>query len=187
MAEVEDKILDHNYDGILEYDNPLPAWWVYLFLITIAYAVIYMFYYHVAGIGLSQHEEFIAETENNDEAIRIALERQKMWAEIEYVAVESEEGLAAGREIFVNNCVSCHANNGGGGIGPNLTDNYYLHGSDIEATMKVIINGVPEKGMQSWKAQFSPEEVKQVASYVLSLSGQNVEGGKPPQGELIEM
>ncbi|GAB1370827.1 hypothetical protein MASR1M45_08890 [Candidatus Kapaibacterium sp.] len=187
MSKVEDKILDHNYDGILEYDNPLPRWWVWLFLITIVWGVLYMFYYHLAAMGPGQEQEYASEFKmSTEEYEKIAVKMNQMWANVKYEAMTNPEDLTSGAQIFKTNCVSCHGAAGEGGIGPNLTDNYFLHGNGIENTMKVIINGVPEKGMISWKPLLKPEEIQKVASYVLSLYGTNPANAKAPQGNPAE-
>lgn len=185
MAKAEDKILDHNYDGILEYDNPLPGWWVYLFIITVIWGVLYMFYYHVAGMGPGQEKEYLAEfKQTGAEAEALAAKMKQMWANVNFVAVTEPAQIDEGKAIFTKNCVSCHGNAGEGGIGPNLTDNYWIHGGGIENVMKTIINGVPEKGMISWKPLLKPEEVQKVSSYLLTLQGTNPPNGKAPQGEI---
>ncbi len=183
MAKVEDRLLDHNYDGILEYDNPLPGWWVWLFILTTIFAGIYLFYYHLAEIGELQEQEYISEIKAVEAAGgSLAQRNEKLWANVQFVALDDATALNEGKEIFVKNCVSCHGPDGGGGIGPNMTDNFYIHGKGIEATMNTVINGVPEKGMVSWKAILKPEEVQKVASYVLSLHGTTPTNPKAPQG-----
>lgn len=187
MTQNEEKLLEHNYDGILEYDNPLPRWWVWLFIITVIWGVAYMFYYHVAGIGPNQHQEYLAEfkTGSND-ALRLIQQMNEKWASISFTILDDETSLATGEQVYAKNCVSCHGNYGEGGIGPNLTDNYYIHGGGIENVMNVIINGVPEKGMISWKPLLTPEEVQMVASYVLTLKGTQPVNAKAPEGKLWE-
>lgn len=187
MSKVEDKILDHSYDGIQEYDNPLPRWWQGLFILTIIISVLYLFYYDIAGIGDTQEEEYLAEFKTSSaDYEKIAMKQNQMWANIKYEALTDANDIEAGKEIFQKNCVSCHGNFGEGGIGPNLTDNYYLHGNGIENTMNVIMNGVPEKGMIAWKPLMTPEEIQKVASYVLSIFGSNPPNPKAPQGTQIE-
>lgn len=187
MAEVEDKILDHNYDGILEYNNPLPRWWVGLFILTVIWGVGYMFYYHIFGIGDNQEQEYAAEFKvSSEDYEKIALKMNQMWANISYTALDDSESLKSGEQIFRTNCVSCHGGNGEGGIGPNMTDAFFLHGGGIKNTMDVIINGVPEKGMISWKPLLKPEEIQKVASYVLTLVGTTPPNPKAPQGTVWE-
>lgn len=187
MAKVEDKILDHNYDGIQEYDNPLPRWWVYLFIITLIWGVVYMLYYHVAFIGPNQHEEYLAEfKQTGAEAEALALKMKKMWENVKFIALTDQKDIDEGKSIFQKNCVSCHGAAGEGGIGPNLTDKYWIHGGGIENVMKIVINGVPEKGMISWKPMLTPEQIQKVSSFVLTLQGTNPQNAKAPQGEIWE-
>lgn len=187
MSKVEDKILDHNYDGILEYDNPLPGWWVYLFIITVIWSVVYMLYFHVAGIGQNQHQEYLAEfKQSNNTAELAATKMKKMWDNISFVALTDSKDIDEGKAIYTKNCVSCHGTNGEGGIGPNFCDKYWIHGGGIENVMKVIINGVPEKGMIAWKSQLKPEEVQKVASFVMTFQGKNPPNAKAPQGDLYQ-
>lgn len=187
MAETEDKILEHNYDGILEYDNPLPRWWVWLFILTVIWSVIYMFYYHLAAMGPNQEQEYAAEFKmSTEEYEKIAVKMNQMWANVSYEAMTDEASLASGAEIYRTNCVSCHGANGEGGIGPNLTDAFFLHGGGIKNTMDVVINGVPDKGMISWKPLLKPEEIQKVSSYVLTLIGTNPPNPKAPQGTAWE-
>ncbi|MDT3738754.1 MAG: cbb3-type cytochrome c oxidase N-terminal domain-containing protein [Candidatus Kapabacteria bacterium] len=183
MSEDEDKILEHNYDGIQEFDNPLPRWWVGLFILTIIWSLIYMFYYHVSDMGPNQTQEYAAEFKvSSDEYAKIAKNMNQMWSNVVFEAANDPASLESGKEIFMKNCVSCHGNSGEGGIGPNLTDNYSIHGFGIENTMKTIINGVPDKGMISWKPLLKPDDVRKVASYILSLEGSNPPNPKAPQG-----
>jgi cytochrome c oxidase cbb3-type subunit III len=187
MAELEDKILDHNYDGILEYDNPLPRWWLGLFILTIIISVIYMFYYHIAGIGPNQEQEYAAEFKvSSADYEKKALLMNQMWANVAFEQLNDDASIESGKKIFMTNCVSCHGQEGGGGIGPNLTDKFYIHGGGIKNTMNTIINGVPEKGMITWKPLLKPDEIQQVASYVLSLTGTTPASPKAPQGAVWE-
>jgi cytochrome c oxidase cbb3-type subunit 3 len=184
MAEVEDKIIEgHNYDGIKEYDNPLPPWWVYLFIITIIWAVGYMYYYHVSDWGPSSDEEYQASLIPTDE--QLVAQTAGVWKNLEYKVRTEEEQLAEGKQIFVQNCVSCHRNDGGGGIGPNLTDENWIHGGSFKDIARTIIEGVPEKGMVSWKPLLTPDGIMQVSSYIdVKLRNTNVANGKAPQGEV---
>jgi len=188
MAKVEDRLLEHSYDGIQEYDNPLPSWWVYLFILTIVWSFFYVVYYHVLGIGPNQHQEYLNEFKvSTEELVAMAEKQRQMWDEIEFVVLTEPDAISNGEEIYKVNCASCHGNAGEGGIGPNLADNYHLHGAGIENVMRVIINGVPEKGMIAWRAILKPDEVKQVASYVLlNIEGTSPQNPKAPQGDLIE-
>lgn len=178
-------ILDHNYDGIRELDNKLPPWWVYGFYATILFAIIYLARFHIFG-GVDQAEEYemaVAEA-------KIQIEEYKRTAKdlVDINTVElltDASDLSAGKTIFTGNCIACHKNSGGGGIGPNLTDDYWILGGGIKNVFKTISEGGRAgKGMISWKTELKPSEMAQVASYVLSLHGTNPPEGKEPEGEL---
>jgi len=179
--EHEDEILlDHDYDGIHELDNNLPPWWLMGFYITIFFSGVYMWYYLFNVDSHVGHNEFVAEMKLAEE------EAEKRGASVDESSVTlltSEADLAAGAEIYKTNCVACHLPNGGGSVGPNLADEYWLHGGGIKNVFRTIKVGVPEKGMISWESQLSPTDMQKVASFVLSLQGTNPEGGKAPEGD----
>lgn len=178
--------LDHNYDGIRELDNHLPPWWTYLFYATIVFGVIYSFAYHFSSYLPLPTEEYQSELTEAEVLKKNFLATQPKVEIDEASLTYSADAaiIAKGKEIFGANCASCHNANGGGGIGPNLTDAYWLHGSDVKNIYGTIKNGVPEKGMISWAATLSPEKIRDVAFYVLSIQGSNPPGGKAPQGTL---
>ena len=188
VEEEESILLDHNYDGIQELDNHLPPWWKYLFYITVVFGVIYLLNYHVFQVAPLSNEEYEMEMA---EAAAQAEARQAALAETAEVIDESNiqfsddpTHLTNGKQVFVRQCASCHREDGGGGIGPNLTDEYWLHGgsmNDIYYTIKV---GVPEKGMISWEPLLSPVQMRDVSSYIITLVGTNPENPKAPQGEV---
>ncbi|MCC5918523.1 MAG: c-type cytochrome [Cryomorphaceae bacterium] len=183
MEKEQDILLDHEYDGIRELDNSLPPWWLYGFYITIIFAVFYMFYYHI-GSGKSSVEEYkteMAEAEKAREAYMAKMDN--LVDETNVTLVEDAGRLANGEKIYLQNCAQCHAKDGGGGIGPNLTDDYWIHGNSIEDVFKIIKYGVISKGMQSWKDQINPKNMQDVASYVLSLQGTTPVKPKDPEGE----
>lgn len=186
MAEVQDKIIEgHSYDGIKEYDNPLPPWWLYLFILTIIWAVIYIYYFHVSDWGPSSAEEYELSLIPTDE--QLIAQKADIWSNFQIIAMKGQTELDEGQTIFKKNCISCHRDDGGGGIGPNLTDANWIHGGSFENIANVVINGVPEKGMISWKPLLTPDQILKVSSYVHeSLAGQNVMNGKAPQGEIYE-
>jgi cytochrome c oxidase cbb3-type subunit 3 len=186
----KDIILDHDYDGIKELDNHLPPWWTYLFYLTIIFGVFYVIAYHVTDSLPLQEEEY--EIEMAEAAV---LAQQRMAAsqasgdafnEAELELSTDPDILASGGKIFTQQCAVCHKADGGGSIGPNLTDNYWIHGGDIKSVYTVIKEGVVEKGMISWKAMLSPTQMRDVANYVKSLGGTNPPDAKAPQGELVE-
>lgn len=180
-------VLDHNYDGIRELDNNLPPWWVYSFYLTIIFAVVYMLRYHVFD-GPTQEEEYQREVA----AAVIAIEEYKKTAKnlVDASTVEvltDAADLQVGKSIFNDKCMVCHRADGGGGIGPNLTDPYWILGGSISDVFQVIAEGGrPGKGMVAWKNDLKPLEIAQVASYILSLQGTNPPDPKAPEGDLYE-
>ncbi|GAA4817233.1 cbb3-type cytochrome c oxidase N-terminal domain-containing protein [Litoribaculum gwangyangense] len=185
IEEEGDIILDHNYDGIKELDNNLPPWWLYGFYATIIFGAIYMLRFHVFH-GENQFDEL--ETELAD--ARMAIEEYKKTAknlvDVNTVTQLTEASdLNAGKTIFETNCVACHMADGGGGIGPNLTDPYWILGGDIKNVFKTISEGGRSgKGMISWKQQLKPLEMAQVASYVLTFQGTTPANPKAPEGDI---
>ncbi|MCS7037409.1 MAG: cbb3-type cytochrome c oxidase N-terminal domain-containing protein [Saprospiraceae bacterium] len=175
----------HEYDGIRELDNRLPPWWVNLFILTVVWSAIYMFYYHWGGGGPSSTDEYNQEMERAKKEIAIAMAgAANAVDESNVVALKESAALAEGELIFKNLCAACHGQLGEGGVGPNLTDDYWLHGGGIKNVFKVIKYGVPEKGMISWQSQLTPSDMQKVASFILTLHGTNPPNGKDPQGEL---
>lgn len=183
MAKEKDLQLDHEYDGITELDNSLPPWWLYGFYVTIGFAVVYMVYFHIMD-GPSSSEEYRAEMERAKTDVAAYFERiGGMVDETNVTMVEEDHRLANGRDIFKTNCAVCHALDGGGGVGPNLTDEYWIHGNSISSVFKVIKYGVVEKGMTPWRNQLSASDMQDVSSYVLTLVGSEPANPKEPQGE----
>lgn len=178
------KPIDHEFDGIKELNNPIPPWLMYVWYITVIFSAIYFVYYHVYEVGLTQDEEYA------EQMARAGVNVEKHKSETsttEMVLLTSAEDLAAGETIYKEKlCATCHGMLGeGNAIGPNLTDNYFIHGNTIEDTYNVIFNGVPTKGMTPYKDQLTQEQIVQVGSYVLNLVGSNPPNAKDPQGELI--
>lgn len=177
--------LGHEYDGIRELDNRLPPWWLYMFYASIVWAVAYLFYYHVFEAAPLQIGEYKAEMALAEKNKAIFLE--KFGAAVDensVVLLEAAPDLKKGQQIYETNCVACHGSLGEGGVGPNLTDEYWVHGGGIKNIFKVIKYGVPEKGMIAWQAQLKPDEMQKVASYIMSLEGSNPPNAKAPQGDL---
>ena len=188
QTPIEDEaeiILDHNYDGIKELDNNLPPWWIYGFYASIVFAAVYLLRYHVFS-GPTQIDEL--ETELAD--ARIAIEAYKKTAknlvDINTVTQLTEAAdLSAGKTIFETNCVACHMADGGGGIGPNLTDPNWILGGDIKSVFKTVSEGGRSgKGMIAWKQQLKPLEIAQVSSYVLTFEGTTPANPKAPEGDV---
>lgn len=184
--ETEGKILlDHDYDGIQELDNDLPPWWKYGFYASIVAAVVYMSYYHIFD-GANQKEEFQIEMAKAQLAVEEYKKNAPDLIDANSVILLTEASdLEAGNQIFTEKCVACHRADGGGGIGPNLTDEYWILGGDIASIFTVISEGGrPGKGMISWKQDLKPAEMAQVGSYILSLQGTNPPDPKAPDGDL---
>jgi cytochrome c oxidase cbb3-type subunit 3 len=183
-----DQLLDHDADGIREFDNQLPRWWLYGFYFTIAFAVAYLVNYHVLPTPLVGKAGMIAEYEAEVEAAeRLAAARPRSVATTA-VALTDPESLRKGEEIFngqSNVCYSCHRPDLGGLIGPNLTDDLWLHGCSVTDIMNSIRTGYPEKGMLPYgsNAPLSDEQLLQVASFILSKRGSNPENPKAPDPE----
>lgn len=181
-SEEETPELNEDFDGIRELDNRIPPWFNYLFYGSMVFAAIYMVNFHIlksSKLPLGEYEEEVAAA---------SLQRQIMIAsegeidETKLVALHTPQELKAGMENFKKYCVSCHGQEAGGIVGPNLTDRYWIHGGGVKNVYATIKNGVPAKGMISWGLVFSPKQIQQIASYVLSLQGTNPAGGKKPEG-----
>ena len=164
-------LMDHDADGIRELDNKLPAWWVWLFYLTTIFAVIYMVYYHGMRDGKIMASEYTAEMKIGDAIKSVAI--AKFTNEIASLEPSKDPAaIAEGKQLFVKNCAPCHREDGGGLVGPNLTDDYWIHGPKFGDNLRTIWNGVPEKGMIAWKDQgMKPSQVVEVASYIYTLRG----------------
>ncbi len=185
IAEENEIVLDHNYDGIQELDNTLPPWWVYLFYATIIFGVIYLVRFHVIG-DYTQANEYEQEVAEARQAIEIYRKNAKDLVDANSVTVSEEAAdLNAGKKIFNSNCAVCHLPDGGGGIGPNLTDAYWILGGGIKNVFTTISEGGRDgKGMIAWKQSLKPAQIAQVSSYVLSLQGTTPANPKPTEGDL---
>ena len=183
MAKVTDELLDHEYDGIREFDNPIPAWWNWLFFLSFVFSVVYFFHYHVgAGQGVLASYEQEMEEFRKVEAAR-ALAEAKNISEEKLAGIMSDSAaIAAGKEKFGLYCASCHNKSGEGLIGPNLTDEFWLHGdATLMAIRKIVAQGVAAKGMPAWDKVLSADDMNNVVAFVGTIRGTNVKG-KEPQG-----
>lgn len=183
VEQEQDIILDHEYDGIRELDNNLPPWWKWLFYATIIFSVVYMLHFHVLSPQIDQHFEYTEEMQQAEIA-KAKASAGGAVNEKTVTALTDAMALANGKTVFVKFCVACHGVNGEGLVGPNLTDQYWIHGGDIKDLFRTVVNGVPEKGMLSWKNQLKPKEIQEVTSYILTLQGTNPANAKPAQGTL---
>lgn len=177
-----DKFVEgHNYDGIQEYDNSPPAWFNWIFFVTIVFAVVYLLRYHVFKTGDLQVAEY--EKQVKEAAPILARVQERAIYLADQPRLTDQASLALGKSVFKTNCVTCHGQNGEGIAGPNLTDDYWLHGGHYNEIFKTIFNGVEQKGMPVWKKSLKPDDIRAVASYVYTLRGTNPPNPKAPQGE----
>lgn len=176
---------DHDYDGIKELDNGMPPMLKYIFVGSIVFALIYWVNYHV----IETAPLMIAEYENELEKAAIEKEAYlkkagNLMDENNVTLSDAVSVLSTGEKVYLQNCLACHGDKGQGGVGPNLTDNYWIHGGDIKSVFKTIKYGVVSKGMRSWQSELKPSDIHAVSSFILNkLTGTNVIGGKEPQGE----
>ena len=191
MPKEQDELMDHEYDGIREYDNPLPRWWIWMFYASIVYALIYTPYI-MFGFGPSSQEEYEMEmAAARKPAMQSAPAggtgtpaQEKPAGGFDTSMEGNAAAIAAGASIYGANCAPCHAPQGQGLIGPNLTDKNWIHGNTFIDISQVISNGVPDKGMISWKSTLNPTKISQVTAYVLSLGGTTPPNPKAPEGKL---
>lgn len=174
----------HSYDGIRELDNIVPPWFTTAFILTIVFAVGYMYRYHIAKSAPLQIEEYhqsvaLANLEHDE-----YLKTQANSIDESNVTLMTGADLDAGQKIFVTLCAACHKADGSGLVGPNMTDDYWIHGGSLQNIFKTVKYGVPDKGMISWKEQLSPQQMAQVSNYILTLRGTNPPDPKEKQGTL---
>lgn len=177
--------LNHDYDGIRELDNKVPAWWRYAFYASILFGGVYMYRMFVTDTIPNQLQEL--DEANYAAAIQKAeyLKHAANNVDENTVVMLDASGIAEGSALFTKNCLACHGDKGQGGVGPNLTDEYWLHNGGIKDVFHSIKYGWPEKGMKAWKDDFSPVQIAQLASYIKSIRGTNPPGGKEPQGTVF--
>ena len=181
-------VMDHNYDGITELDNHLPPWWKWLFYVTILWGAVYLMAYHVFNsfpLSIGEYDHEVAYANEQLQKAKVNNPGPKIDAATVEVTTDATQ-LANGKSTFLNTCSSCHRKDGGGDIGPNLTDEYWKHGGDVKNLFSVITNGVPGTNMVAWGGVMSPEAIRNVASYVLTLQGSNPANPKKPEGELYK-
>lgn len=187
VDEEADLDLDHEYDGIRELDNRLPPWWVYGFYVSIIFAGIYLWRYHVSHTAPSSGEEYSIAMQKAEAQKALYLKRTASNVDENTVKLlTGAADITNGQKVFTQNCAACHGKTGEGTVGPNLTDDYWLHGGSVKDIFKSVKYGWPEKGMRSWKEDLSPVQVAQVTSYIRSLHGTNPPNAKEKQGELYK-
>jgi cytochrome c oxidase cbb3-type subunit 3 len=181
--EVDDHMMDHNYDGIQELDNPPPRWIMAIFYLTIGFSILYAAYYFWLDVGDHQEVKYAKKSQLHDQKYALTT------ADAEEMGMLTDAAdLAEGKEIYASmSCFACHGMNGeGNAIGPNLTDNAWIHGCDFQSVFNMVKNGNPAKGMTAYKTQLSDVKIQKVSSYVLSIVGSNPANAKEPQGEVCE-
>lgn len=173
----------HEVDGIEEYDNKLPNWWLYTLYGTIGFAVFYWYAYQTTGIGASPLQAYQDEVDKAAAASAMQIKVGEATPEALMALSKDPKALALGKQVFASTCAACHRADGGGIVGPNLTDDFWLHGAAPEKVFHTIAAGVPDKGMPAWQPQLGALKTQAVAAYVITLRGTNAAGGKAPQGE----
>jgi cytochrome c oxidase cbb3-type subunit 3 len=171
----------HDFDGIQEYDNDLPPWWKTMFYVTIVFGIGYMLHFHVFKTGSLQAEEY--EMEMEQAALLAARNVDDPNAVTNYEVLTDATALESGKAVYAANCAACHGPEGQGTVGPNLTDEYWLHGGDVNDIFKTVKYGVPAKGMVPWQGKLTKDQILEVSSYILSLQGTNPANAKEPQGD----
>ena len=186
LEKEADHLLDHDYDGIQELDNSLPPWWKYGFYFTIVVAFFYLLRFHVWKTGPDPEQEYNTEMAVAAKQIEEYRKKAGDMVDEKSVTIADAKGVEEGGKIFQTTCIACHGSKGEGGVGPNLTDKFWIHGGTINDVFKTIKYGVPEKGMQAWQKTYSPSQIKNIASYIKSLAGTNPPNGKAPEGNPSE-
>lgn len=187
MSDDDKLIKGHDYDGIQELNNPLPGWWLATFYIAIIFSVFYYAYYTFLG-GPTSDEELARSMSAIEKERETSRDTAEVKSEAYFVALlDNEDVLAAGKAEYTVKCLACHGDKGQGLIGPNMTDDYWIHGDGtVTAIIETARSGVPDKGMPTWEGVIPAETLEAVAVYIYSLNGTNPPGAKPPQGEKVE-
>jgi cytochrome c oxidase cbb3-type subunit 3 len=188
-TSIEDEqsiLLEHDFDGIKELNNKIPPWYNVIFIGSIIFAVIYGFRYHWMFDGDYQEYEYQQELAEASAAKKELTKGAEVIDENTATLLTDDTSISNGKATFIKNCAACHAQDGGGLVGPNFTDNYWIHGNKVTDLFKIIKYGVPAKGMVSWQSQLSPKQIQEVASYILTLQGTTPANPKAPEGDLYE-
>lgn len=179
-----DVLLDHAYDGIKEYDNPMPGWWVWLFVATIVFSFFYVLYYHV-GTGPSIYDRLESEQARYGEMIIARFGELKPDEQTIGMLMRDENVISSMAGLYRGRCAQCHAADGSGGVGPNLTNDYYIRVRTLPDIATIISKGVVDRGMPAWEDQFSETQIVLLSAYVAHLRGTSPGRGTAPQGERI--
>lgn len=185
MSNHVDVDTGHDYDGIHEFDNPLPRWWLATFYGTVVFAAGYWFFYHTLHAGELPRAAYEAEIKAADEAENARVAQMNLTDEGLQALTQDQAMVLRGQAVFQQNCIACHGDRGQGVVGPNLTDAYWLHGGKASQIYGTIGGGVLEKGMPAWRQMLGASKVRDVAAYVLTLRDKNVPG-KAPQGTTLD-
>lgn len=178
------KDLGHDFDGIRELNNRIPPWFNYLFLGTVIFGIIYLIDYHVVKVSPLMYDEYQQEVETANLQRQILMASEPPIDEANLTPLKDSVSISQGKEIYKKYCISCHGDNGQGIVGPNLTDQYWIHGGGVKNIFATIKNGVPSKGMISWQLVLTGKQIQETSSYILTLHGTNPPGAKAPQGDL---
>lgn len=184
IEQEEEITFEHDFDGIKELDNKIPPWFNFLFYGTIVFAAVYLLNYHVFGTGKLMIDEYLEDMRIANEKREELIKSGALINENNVQKLTDAVSLENGKNIFTANCVPCHGPDAGGVVGPNLTDQYWIHGGGIKNVFTTVKYGVPVKGMISWQTILNPKKIQEVSSYVLSLQGTKPVVAKPPEGNL---
>ena len=180
-----DVALGHAYDGIREYDNPMPFWWSAIFWVTILFSLPYFVFYHLGGVGTSLSEDYETEVGAFYEVQAAKLGNLKPDEATILALSTDRQRLMAGQNMFKANCATCHAPDGGGKTGPNLTDDFYINVRKPEDIFTVLRDGVEAKGMPKWGKRFSELQLVLLSAYVAGLRGTSPASPLTSQGDRL--
>jgi cytochrome c oxidase cbb3-type subunit 3 len=180
-------VLDHDYDGIHELNHPLPSWWTGSWILSFVFCVPYFMYY-VMMDGPTLTDEYNMEMAKINKIIEAEVANSSKFSLKHYNTwIAANDGVAKGKVVYDDNCLSCHAEGGAGDIGPNMADNYWIHAKGTPETIyPVIVAGVEDNGMPAWGEVLSKEDMMAVTAYLMTLKGTKPANAKEPQGDLIE-
>ncbi len=188
LSREQELLLHEDYDGIKELNNPVPAWFNALFYGTVAFGLVYLLVYHQWNAAPLQSQEYDKEVYIAQLASQERLKNTPVDDINENNVKESKDQavITSGKATYTQYCAACHGQAGEGGVGPNLTDNYWLHGGTLASIFKTIKYGVPERGMVAWGTQITPTQISNISNFITSLKGSNPPNGKAPQGEQMQ-